>query len=62
MLVEGFQERSRLKMMEERRFSTVDNHEAVNIGDLEKTVESLPVVKPNFATDMPGCCVKERMS
>ena len=37
VLVEGFQERNRLKMMDElRRFITVDNHEAVKVGDLEK--------------------------
>ena len=37
VLVEGLQERSRLKMMEElRRFSTVDNNEAVKIGDLDQ--------------------------
>ena len=35
MLVDGLQERSRLKMEELRRF-TVDNQEAANIGDLEK--------------------------
>ena len=38
VLVESLQERSRSKMMEKlRRFITVDNHEAVAIGDLEKT-------------------------
>ena len=35
MLVDGLQERSRLKMEELRRF-TVDSQEAANIGDLEK--------------------------
>ena len=40
VLVEGLQERSRVHMTEERRrFITVDDHEAVNIGDVEKTLE-----------------------
>ena len=38
VLVEGLQARNRLKMMDALgRFITVDNHEAVNIGDLERT-------------------------
>ena len=42
-----------LKIVEDlRMFITVDN-EAVNFGDLEKTLESLLVVKPNFTTDFP---------
>ena len=33
-------------MMEElRRFITVDNHEAVKMGDLKKNMESLSVMK-----------------
>ena len=36
VMVEGLQERSRLKMTEElSRIIMVDNHEAVKIGDLE---------------------------
>ena len=39
VLVEELQERNRLKMMEELRgFITVDHHEAVNIGVLEKAI------------------------
>ena len=41
-------------MMEElRKFTTMDNHEAVQIGDPEKTQESLPEVKPKLTTDFP---------
>ena len=30
------------------RFLMVDNHKAVQVGDLEKTLESLSVVEPTF--------------
>ena len=60
ILVEGLQERSRLKMVEEsRRFIATDNHEAIKIGDLERVRESLPVVKPNFTADFPCAVVRE---
>ena len=60
VLVKGFQERSRLKMMTElRKFITVDNHEAVKICDLEKTLESHSVVKPKCAADFAGAVVRE---
>ena len=42
-----------------RNFITMDNHEAVKIGDLEKAPESLPVVKPKFTTDLPEAMVRE---
>ena len=54
LVVEGLQERNRLKMMEELR-----NDEAVKIGDLEKTQELLRVVKPMFTGDFPGAVVRE---
>ena len=54
VLVEGLQERSGLKMVEElRRVITVDDHEAVKIGDLEKTLDSLSVVKPPMYGGLP---------
>ena len=60
MLVGGLQERSRLKMIEVlRKFISVDNHEAVEIGDLEKTQESRLVLKPKFTTDFAEVVVRE---
>ena len=35
----------------------VDNHEAVESGDLEKTLESLSVVKQKFTADFPEAVV-----
>ena len=53
VLVEELQVRSRLKMMEElRRFTMVDRHEAVTIGDLERTLVTVQVVEPKFG-DFP---------
>ena len=47
-------------MMEElRRFITEVNHETGKIGDLEKTLESMPVVKPKFTGDIPEVVVRE---
>ena len=44
----GLQEQSRLKITDEpRRFTEVDNHEAVKIGDL-KNSEAIEVVKSKF--------------
>ena len=57
VLVEGFQERSRLIMGELRRFM-VDDHE-VTIGVLERTSESLPVIEPKFSVDFPEAAVRE---
>ena len=60
VLVEHLQKRSRLEMMEElRRFITMDNHEAVKNGNLEKTQDLLPVLKPKFTTDFPEAVVRE---
>ena len=43
-------------MMEElRKFTTMDNHEAVKVGDLEKT----RWVKPDFTSDFPEAAVRE---
>ena len=45
----GLQEQSRLKIVDElRRFTEVDSHEAVKIGDPEKNSEAIKVVGPNF--------------
>ena len=53
-------------MMEELRKSiTMDNHDAVKIGDLEKTQESLPVLNEaqvHLRTSLKRWCLKERMS
>ena len=57
VLVEGLQERSSTEEL--RRFIMVDNHEAVMIGDLKKTPESLSVVEPNFSADVPEAEVRE---
>ena len=60
VLVEHLQKRSRLEMMEKlRRFITMDNHEAVKNGNLEKTQDSLPVLKPKFTADFPEAVVRE---
>ena len=49
-----------LKMVEElRRFNTVDNQEAVKIGELEKSLESLTLVKPTFTADFPESVLRE---
>ena len=57
VLVEALQERSSTEEL--RRFIMVDNHEAVKIGDLKKTPESLSVVQPNFSADVPEAEVRE---
>ena len=38
---------------------TLDTHEAVKVGDLEKNVEARPVVKPKFTTDFAEAVVRE---
>ena len=53
-VVQGLEERSRLKMMDGlTRFMMVDNFETVKVGDLEKNMASKKVVKPKFTTDFP---------
>ena len=59
VLVEGLRERSRLKMTEGLRKFIVDIHEAVKLGDLEKTLESLSVVEPQFGSALPDVTVRE---
>ena len=60
VLVTGLQQRSRLKVIAElRKFITMDSRQAVKTGDLEKTQESLPVVKPQFTADFPEAVVRE---
>ena len=45
----GLQEQSRLKIVDEpRRFTEVDSHEAVKIGDPEKNSGAIKMVGPNF--------------
>ena len=54
VLIEGFQERSRFTLMEELRMCiTIDNHEAVKSGDLDKAQASLLVAKHKFTADFP---------
>ena len=42
-----------------RSFIMVDNHEEVKVGDLEKNMESRPVVRPKFTTDFLEAMVRE---
>ena len=47
-------------MMDElRRLVVVDNHDAVQVGDLERTLESLSVVEPKFTADILEAVVRE---
>ena len=46
-------------MEELRRFITEVNHETGKIGDWEKTLESIPVVKSKFSEDVPEAVVRE---
>ena len=60
MGVQGLQEKSWLRIMDElRRFISVDNHEAVKVGDLKSNLESLEVVKSKFAADFLETVVRE---
>ena len=48
-IFDGLQEQSMLKTTDEpRRFTEVDNHETVKIGDLKKKSEAIEVVKSKF--------------
>ena len=59
-VVQGFQEKSRLQMMDGlRRFIMVDNYGAVKGGDLEKNMVSRTVVKLNFTTKRLEAMVRE---
>ena len=43
-----------------RRFLEVDNHETVKIGDLEKNLEAIKVVRPKFNQEIfPSAIIKE---
>ena len=42
-----------------RKFTAVDNHEAVKVGDLHREAQSKNVVKPKFATDFLGASIRE---
>ena len=46
-------------MEELRQFSAMDNHEAVESGDWEKTLGPLPVVKPKCTADFLEVVVRE---
>ena len=60
MVVQGFQEKSRLKVMVGlRRFIMVDNHVQVKVGDSEKNMKSRTVVKPKFTTDFLEAVVQQ---
>ena len=60
MVTQGLQERRRLKIMDGlRRFIMVDNHEVVKVGELDKNMESMKVVKPNFTTDFSEAVIRE---
>ena len=60
MVVQGFPKKSRLKVRDGlRRFITVDNHEAVKVGDLEKNMASRKVAKLKFTTDFPEAVIRE---
>ena len=60
MVVQGLQERSRLRIMDGlRKFIMVENHEAVKVGELEKNMESRKVVMPKFTTDFPEAVARE---
>ena len=45
-------------MEELPKFTTMDNHEAVQVGELEQTQESLQ--QPKFTSDSPEAVVRER--
>ena len=59
MVVWSFQEKRRLQIMAALGRFIIDKREAVKVGDLDKNVESRPVVKPNFTTDFPEAVVRE---
>ena len=62
MLVQGFQEKSRLKIMcDLRRFIMVDTLEAVTVVFFfsKKNMESRRVMKPKFTTDFHEAVVWE---
>ena len=42
-----------------RKFSEVDNHEAVNVGGLRQGTKSVQVVKKGFTADFPEAVIRE---
>ena len=42
-----------------RKFTEVDNHEAVKVGELGRDIKPVKVVKPKFTTDFPGVVIWE---
>ena len=62
IVVTGLLERSRSRVMDGlRKFTTVDNHEAVKVGDLHRETRSKKVVMPRITTDFPGAVFREGM-
>ena len=58
-LVEGFQDQSRMKIMDElRRFIGVENHTVAKIGDLEKNSVAIKGAGPSF--DKERCSQTQR--
>ena len=60
VMVQGLQERSRLKRMDGlRRFIMVDNDETVKVDELDENMESKKVVKTKFTIDFRNPVVRE---
>ena len=59
--VEGFQEQSRSKIVDElRRSIKVDNHEVVRIGELEKNSKAIKAVGPHIRQEgFPDTALRE---
>ena len=59
-VVPGLLERSRSRRMDWlRKFTAVDNHEAVKVGDLHRETRSKKVVRPRFTTDFSGAVIRK---
>ena len=60
LVVQDRLEKSWLKIMDGlRRFIMADDHVAVKVGDLDKNMESKPVLKPKFTTDVREAVIRE---
>ena len=56
----GLLEKSRRGIVDGlRKFTAVDNHEAVKVVGLHQDTKSFRVVKPKFTTDFPGAAIRE---
>ena len=59
-MVEGVQDRSGLKMIEElRKFIKMDKHAPIRIGDVEKEKESRKVARPKVTEDVGEAQIRE---